>query len=110
MGFQTDCTTAGENRRRFHGSVPPPIYESSLFTFPTYQAFRRAATASPGELDDGCFYSRVDNPTVRVLERKVALLERGGEARAFASGMAAISAALLSVARAGDHVIAARSI
>lgn len=110
MGFQTDCTTAGEDRRRFHGSVPPPIYESSLFTFPTYQAFRRAATASPGELDDGCFYSRVDNPTVRVLERKVALLERGGEARAFASGMAAISAALLSVARAGDHVIAARSL
>jgi cystathionine beta-lyase len=47
---------------------------------------------------------------VQVLERKVALLERGEEARAFASGMAAITGAVLSVVRAGHHVVAVQSI
>lgn len=55
-------------------------------------------------------YTRGTNPTVQVLERKVALLERAEEARAVASGMAAIAAAVLSACRAGNHVVAVRSI
>lgn len=110
MGFQTDCTTTGENREAYLGSVPPPIFESSLFTFPSYADFERAAGSSPVASDTRPVYTRGSNPTVMVLERKLALLERGEAARVFASGMAAIAAAVLSVARAGDHVIAVRSI
>ncbi len=109
MGFQTDCTTTGEDRERFLGSVPPPIFESSLFTFPTYETFQRAVAASPVEAERP-YYTRGRNPTVEVLERKLALLERGEAARVFASGMAAIAASILSAAHAGDHVIAVRSI
>lgn len=110
MGFQTDCTTTGEDREAFFGSVAPPIFESSLFTFPSYAAFDRAAGSSPTADGTRPVYTRGSNPTVSVLERKLALLERGEAARVFASGMAAIAAAVLSVARGGDHVIAVRSI
>jgi methionine-gamma-lyase len=108
MGFQTDCTTTGEDRQRFHGSIPPPIYESSLFTFPTYEAFQAAFTQVAA--DEAAVYTRGNNPTVRVLERKIAVLEGTEDARAFASGMAAIAASILSAARAGDHIVATRSI
>jgi cystathionine beta-lyase len=110
LGFQTDCTTTGESRERFHGSIPPPIYETSLFTFPTYDEFREASSGDLTGDGDTWIYSRVGNPTVRVLERKLALLERGDDARVFSSGMAAITAAVLSAARGGGHVVAVRSI
>jgi len=105
LGFQTDCTVTGEDRQAYLGSIPPPIYESSTFVFPTYGDFRNAGRTRSRPL-----YTRGDNPTVRVLERKVATLEHGEDARAFGSGMAAIAAGVLSVARAGDHVVAVRSI
>ena len=110
MGFQTDCTTTGEDRERYLGAVAPPIYEASLFTFPTYEAFVESYDPALEGVDERWVYSRFGNPTVQVLERKVALLEGGDQARAFASGMAAISAAVLSACRAGDHVVAVRSI
>ncbi len=55
-------------------------------------------------------YTRGLNPTVQVVEEKIALLERAGGARLLGSGMAAITAAILSAARNGDHVVAVRSI
>jgi methionine-gamma-lyase len=109
LGFQTDCTATGEDRQRYHGSISPPIYASSLFTAPSYAEFRRAYSA-PLEDDAAFIYSRVSNPTLRVLEQKLALLEHGEDCRVFGSGMAAIAAAILSAARVGDHVLAVRSI
>lgn len=110
MGFQTDCTSTGDDRERQLGSVAPPIYESSLFTFPTYAAFSEAFDRSVSGDADNPVYTRGTNPTVRALEKKVALLEGGEDARAFASGMAAIAASILHAARAGEHVVAVQSI
>jgi cystathionine beta-lyase len=109
VGFQTDCISTGEDRSQFHGSIAPPIYESSLFAFDTYEAFRRSfAVMEAG--DEGWVYSRMRNPTIHVLERKLAILENGEAARVFASGMGAITAAVLHAARSGDHIVAVKSI
>lgn len=107
MGFQTDCTTTGEDRARFYGAVAPPVFAASLFTFPSYDAFVAGAA---GTVPDHYVYSRGFNPTVEVLEEKLALLERAEAAKFFGSGMAAISAVIMNVAKAGDHVVAVSSI
>lgn len=110
MGFQTDCTSTGEDRARFHGSISPPIYEASTFVFPTYEEFAGAFPEGVQGAGRRPVYTRGLNPTVQSVEEKIALLERAGGARLLGSGMAAISAAILSAARAGDHVVAVRSI
>ncbi len=55
-------------------------------------------------------YSRVGNPTVRLFEEKIAALERAEDAIACASGMAAISMAVLSVVSPGDRIVAVRNL
>jgi len=55
-------------------------------------------------------YTRYGNPTVHALEEKIAALEAGEAAQAFATGMAAVSSAILGYVKAGDHVVAARSL
>lgn len=87
-------------------SVVPPIVQTSLFTFPSVEDMEsrvRGETTRP-------VYSRGDNPTVREFERKIAQLECAEEARAFSSGMGAISAAILSVVKAGDTVLCVRHV
>lgn len=84
-----------------YGAVTMPTYQNSLFTFPTHAEFDAA-------MDDGrgrFVYTRGNNPTVRALEQRLAALEGGERARCFASGMAAISSAILSTVRAGDHIV-----
>jgi cystathionine beta-lyase/cystathionine gamma-synthase len=88
---------------RHHGSISVPIYQTSLFSFDTYEQFN---SARQDELNH-YVYSRGNNPTVRYLEDKLAELEQGEAAKCFASGMAAITAAILSVVRQGDHIICA---
>jgi len=63
-----------------------------------------------GEEKLGYMYTRYGNPTIRALEEKLAVLESGKAAVATASGMAAISTAILGYIKAGDHVVAARSL
>ncbi|MBN9023135.1 MAG: aminotransferase class I/II-fold pyridoxal phosphate-dependent enzyme, partial [Rhizobiales bacterium] len=60
--------------------------------------------------DPGFIYSRVSNPTVAMFEERMRLLEGAGAARATASGMAAVTAALLCHLKAGDHVVAAKAL
>lgn len=79
---------------RHQGAVAFPIYQNSLFTRERH-----------AEREHKYWYSRGDNPTVEVLEERLALLEQGEQARCFASGMAAITAAIFSVVRQGDHVV-----
>ncbi|OAO89192.1 hypothetical protein AXX17_ATUG03440, partial [Arabidopsis thaliana] len=89
-----------EHDSRHFGAVHTPIYDSSLFTFPTIASMERAGT------DDGSFiYSRGNNPTVHALECKLAELEGGERARCFATGMGAISAAVLSTVKAREHIV-----
>jgi methionine-gamma-lyase len=90
-----------------YGSHEPPIYQSSTFTF---ERTADAAALFAGE-KPGFVYTRIGNPTVALWERRVAELESRGtgveaEALAFASGMGAISAAILAAVSAGDHVVA----
>lgn len=82
------------------GSVTPPIVQSSLFTFDSYDEFEdRMAGRS-----DKPLYTRVQNPTVAAFEGMMAEAERGAAAVGFASGMAAISSTLLAFIKPGDRV------
>jgi cystathionine beta-lyase/cystathionine gamma-synthase len=86
--------------------VVPPIYQSSLFTFRSY-ADMEAAFA--GRIRRPT-YSRVDNPTVMEFERRIAELEGAESARAFSSGMGAISASVLALVGAGERIVAVRHV
>ncbi|BBI33383.1 trans-sulfuration enzyme family protein [Cohnella abietis] len=96
---QHSLVTHDEHDDRHYGAVHVPVYDSSLFTFPSVAKMDRA------DIEGSYIYSRGNNPTVNELERKLALLEGGERARCFATGMGAISAAVLSVVRAGDHIV-----
>jgi len=94
-----------ENPFEQHGAISPPIYLNSLHVFPTFEAY---ADANPMD-EDTFIYGRVSNPTVQLLEKKIAALEHGDRAIVFASGMAAATAAVLSTCKSGDHIICMRN-
>ncbi len=87
-------------------SVNPPIMMSSFFSFDSHESLSQALSNEC----ENVVYSRGNNPTVSVLEKKLAQLERAEKARCFASGMGAITAALFALLNAGDHVIAVNTI
>jgi cystathionine beta-lyase/cystathionine gamma-synthase len=82
------------------GSVTPPIYQTSLFTFDSFQAFENRMAGRT----DQSIYTRVQNPTVAAFEQMMAEAERGEAAVGFASGMAAIASTLLAFLKPGDRV------
>ncbi len=95
----------GDNRSAHQGAVNPPIYHTSLFTFPTMQAFLdRKHGANPRHT-----YTRESNPTIQALEQKIAMLEGAEGCIATASGMGAITAAILATVQTGDHALVADS-
>lgn len=81
-------------------SVTPPIVQTSLFTFDSYQEFEDRMAART----DGAIYTRVQNPTVAAFEGLMAKAERGQAAVGFASGMAAISSTILAYIKPGDRI------
>lgn len=82
------------------GSITPPIVQSSLFTFDSYEAFEdRMAGRS-----DKAIYTRVQNPTVAAFETAVARAEGSEAGVAFASGMGGISATMLALVKPGDRI------
>jgi len=83
-----------------------PIFPTSSFVF---DDAAQAAARFAGE-EDGFIYSRTDNPTVASFARRLAALEGGEACVATASGMSAISATIMSLTRAGDHVVSAREL
>lgn len=83
-----------------------PIFPTSSFVF---ENAAQAAARFAGD-EDGFIYSRTDNPTVAAFARRLAALEGGQACVATASGMSAISAVVMSLTRAGDHVVAAREL
>jgi methionine-gamma-lyase len=104
--FATKAVHAGQHSDPSTGSVSVPIYQTSTFAF---ESAEQGAARFAGE-DEGYIYTRWANPTVRALERNVAELEGGEDARACASGMAAIHAAVASIVKKGDHVVAPDSL
>jgi cystathionine beta-lyase/cystathionine gamma-synthase len=91
----------GEERETYRGAVSPPIFQSSIFAFPTVAAFRE------GFRDElrHTTYTRGNNPTVEILRKKVAALEGAEDCLMFGSGAAAIAAAVMASVAAGDHVV-----
>ena len=97
-----------------HGGIMrTPFGELSEALFLTqgyaYDTMEQAEARFKGE-SPGFIYARYGNPTVAMFEERMALLEGAEAARATASGMAAITAAMMSQLRAGDHVVAARAL
>ncbi|MCE9538414.1 MAG: PLP-dependent transferase [Bacteroidetes bacterium] len=91
----------GEEREEYYGAVAPPVFQTSNFCFKTVAEMREKLKK---ELETP-FYSRGFNPTVSVLRKKVAALEMAEDALVFSSGSAAVAAAIMSVVKAGDHVV-----
>lgn len=89
---------------RILGAVTPPIFQTSLFVFEDADDFARSFDYT-GAGKDLYNYSRIANPTVDIVCQKIAALEHCEEAMVFASGMAAISAAILSEVRLGAHLV-----
>lgn len=82
-------------------SVSPPIFQTSNFCFDTFDNFRAALT---DELSN-CLYTRGNNPTVNLVESKLAALEHGEKAKLLGSGAAAITNAVMSFIKTGDHIV-----
>ncbi len=105
-GLFTQAIHAGTALDRETGAVAAPIHMANTFAFPTAED---AAATFAGEAE-GHVYTRWGNPTQEALERRVAALDGGEAALATASGMAAISTAIMSVVERGDHIVATDAI
>ena len=96
---------AGEDREANHGALSIPIYNASVYAFTDAEN----GAAIHNEFKHGYYYGRLGNPTTEALERTIAELESAEAGLSFASGMAAVSAAILPNVRSGDHIIAPES-
>ncbi|MCT8989999.1 O-succinylhomoserine sulfhydrylase [Chelativorans sp. SCAU2101] len=96
----------GGTLRSSFGETSEAIYLTQGFV---YESAEAAESRFKGE-EPGFIYSRYANPTVDMLEQRMCALEGAEDARAMASGMAAVAAALLCSLKAGDHVVAARAL
>lgn len=105
MGFATKAIHGG-HRKDSNGALATPIYQTSTFVFDSAeQGGRRFA----GE-EEGYIYTRLGNPTISQLEEKLAILEGAEASAATGSGMGAVSAAMWSALKAGDHLIASETL
>jgi cystathionine beta-lyase len=100
------CTHLGDDYERFNGAVIPPIYQNSLFVFEDFDKFTEAMKDEQGNY----IYWRGTNPTVEIIEKKLAALEKGEKCKLFSSGMAAISSGILSFVKNGDHILSISNI
>ncbi|MFE0019669.1 bifunctional o-acetylhomoserine/o-acetylserine sulfhydrylase [Amycolatopsis sp. NPDC059021] len=105
--FETRQIHAGARPDPATGARATPIYQSTSFTFADAQ---HAADAFALRDLESHAYTRLSNPTTAVVEERLADLEGGVAAVAVASGQAASTLALLNLARAGDHVVAASAL
>ncbi|QHC68485.1 aminotransferase class I/II-fold pyridoxal phosphate-dependent enzyme [Rathayibacter sp. VKM Ac-2759] len=103
-GFSTRQLHAGTAEDALHARRTP-VYLTAGFSFDSFDEARDRFAGA-----DGYTYTRVANPTTDAVERRIAALEGGREALLVGSGQAAVSVALLTLASAGDHVVAAASL
>jgi len=87
-------------------SLAPVLWPTSTFVSPSVDDARRMATSVGADR----FYSRYGNPTVSGFEDAIAQLEGAEAARAFSSGMGAVSAVILGLCSSGDHIVAQRQL
>ncbi|WP_041082358.1 bifunctional L-alanine/L-glutamate racemase [Thermotoga profunda] len=84
-----------------YNPVSVPIYETSIFSFKNFEEFQNSLLNE----FEAHLYSRGKNPTAEVVEKKLAALEKAEDAKLFASGIAAVSAATMAFLKSGDHVV-----
>lgn len=100
-GFSTKAIHLGYSPKDHLGSLNPPIFQTSTFVFNDVEEGRARFA---GE-QDGYIYTRIGNPTVKLLEERIAALEEAEGCVAFGSGMGAVSGVVLGLLKSGDHII-----
>lgn len=104
--IETQAIHAGRINDEQFGSLATPLYQTSTFIFNSAQ---QGADRFSGE-EQGYIYTRLGNPTTRQLEMRVAAMEEMEDAAATATGMGAVSGALLANLQCGDHIISSKAI
>ncbi|UXN70639.1 O-succinylhomoserine sulfhydrylase [Devosia neptuniae] len=103
---QTQLVHGGGMRTDFN-ETSEAIFLNSGYSYPSSE---HAERLFQGKIPGGHNYSRFANPTVDMFQERMALLEGAEAGRAFASGMAAVTNAVMSQVRAGDHIVAAQAL
>ncbi|RLL90859.1 cystathionine beta-lyase [Mesotoga sp. HF07.pep.5.2.highcov] len=83
------------------GAVNPPIFQTSIFSFKGFDEFSTALSDETNHF----LYTRGNNPTVNILEEKLAALEHAERAKLFGSGVAAIVSSISAFLKSGDHIV-----
>ncbi|MEG2338635.1 MAG: aminotransferase class I/II-fold pyridoxal phosphate-dependent enzyme, partial [Clostridium sp.] len=105
-GLDTRAIHGGKRGHFPNYSLNPPIFQTSTFVFEDLEHVEDVMSFK----SDDYVYTRGNNPTLRLLEEKMACLEGGSGAVAFSSGMAAISSVIFSLCRSGDRIITHRTL
>ncbi|MBC3411185.1 methionine gamma-lyase [Pseudomonas sp. SWRI51] len=105
-GFSTRAIHHGYDPLSHGGALVPPVYQTATYAFPNVEY---GAACFAGEAA-GHFYSRISNPTLALLEQRMASLEGGEAGLALASGMGAITSTLWTLLRPGDELIVGRTV
>lgn len=100
-GFATRAIHQGYNPLEHQGALTPPVHFTSTYAFETAET---GGAMFAGE-QDGHVYSRISNPTLSILEERMASLEAGEAAIAVGSGIGAITSTLWTLLKAGDEII-----
>lgn len=99
--FETRIIHSFYNQQDNKGSLVPPIYQTSTYSFSSTEV---GAACFSGE-NDGYIYTRINNPTLDLLEKRIADLEDGEAAIVFSSGMGAITSTFWSLVVPGDEIL-----
>ncbi|MDG4717413.1 MULTISPECIES: methionine gamma-lyase [Thalassospira] len=105
-GFATRAIHHGYDPQSHNGALNPPVYMSSTFAFETAEQGGRFFAGD----EQGFIYSRISNPTLDLLEKRLAVLEGGEAALATASGMGAITSVCWTFIEPGDEIIVDRTL
>ncbi|OYU86098.1 MAG: methionine gamma-lyase [Bradyrhizobiaceae bacterium PARB1] len=106
QGFATRAIHHGYDPLDYHGALNPPVFLTSTYAFDTTDTGSGRFT---GE-EQGYIYSRVGNPTASVLEARLAALEEGEAGLATSSGMGALTAVIWTLVKAGDEIVADKTL
>lgn len=106
MDFNTKLLHGNHRPDEKTGSTTVPIYQSSSFRYKTAEELERVFQGN----DYGYIYTRINNPTIDAFEKRISSLEKGVGAIACASGMAAVTLAVLNLTEQGDEIVAGSGI
>ncbi|MFI5386800.1 MAG: trans-sulfuration enzyme family protein [Fimbriimonadales bacterium] len=102
LGFETVLTHRGEEVKNRH-SVVPPIFQVSTFVFDEYEELMHAMVEDP--IGPPSHYSRISNPTLDVVEQKLAVLEKTEACKLIQTGMGASFMAIMANVQQGSHIV-----